>query len=739
MSIPDEEIENAILRWTCTFTEISGPVENINSLSDGIALTEVMCEISPEVFERSKVIMEASDNWALKLQNLTYLYQGLETYYSDTLKKVFDKTYVDLLKVSKNEEKEQLYNLSELVLGAAVQCKNKEFYINAILTLDESCQNALMYLIEKILNRCNQDQQTFEEDNIEPPRRDSLFKGSFQGNVAKVDAQVKSLLSKIEELENENHQLGQRVNDLVQDRENIKKKNSELMDELAKKSTDMRELVIEKDVLEKMKEKENEDELKDELKLREYKITELSKFIEELKEQHKIEISTLNEELDEQKKKGLQLSKMEGTLEWYKQKYQEYSKLASQINETENQLITQENRNKEILENNENLMNKMNFWKDKFSAESQKNINLDVELTKKVNDIETLKSEKRRLENVNNHLEQRLHEQEKNIEMLERDLENIKFSSGANVAIDRFLNKFSGQDFHEIIANLEEENKELRNKKSEPQSLDLTNGDQEILKSENDVLRTKCKQVEVDNEHLRKVVAKSEDIKYVEKLTTENQNLKQELEKTRKALDAAKFKAQLEIKAILESHEKEKDLLLESEKEIKEEQIQSPVKEGSSAQDIEKILELETKNNKLQQKISELNRKLSEAQDQEKKEREEIIKENISALKEELSEKVYTISNLNERITEYQKAAQNAQLLESELDKKEIKIRELVDEVDMMLHAVDEVGGKKDEELRILTTALHELAIRNVDLEKEIVALKGGPVKKASLRQSKAN
>jgi len=130
---------------------------------------------------------------------------------------------------------------------------------------------------------------------------------------------------------------------------------------------------------------------------------------------------------------------------------------------------------------------------------------------------------------------------------------------------------------------------------------------------------------------------------------------------------------------------------------------------------------------------------LSEIQENEKKEREETIKENISGLKEELSEKIETILNLNERITEYQKAAQNAQLLESELDKKEIKIRELVDEVDMMLHAVDEVGGKKDEELRILTTALHELAIRNVDLEKEIIALKGGPLKKISLRQSKAN
>ena len=29
--------------------------------------------------------MEASDNWALKLQNLTYLYQGLETYYCEVI------------------------------------------------------------------------------------------------------------------------------------------------------------------------------------------------------------------------------------------------------------------------------------------------------------------------------------------------------------------------------------------------------------------------------------------------------------------------------------------------------------------------------------------------------------------------------------------------------------------------------------------------------------------------------
>jgi len=36
--------------------------------------------------------MEASDNWALKLQNLTYLYQGLETYYCEVYLSVKDSS-----------------------------------------------------------------------------------------------------------------------------------------------------------------------------------------------------------------------------------------------------------------------------------------------------------------------------------------------------------------------------------------------------------------------------------------------------------------------------------------------------------------------------------------------------------------------------------------------------------------------------------------------------------------------
>ena len=135
-------------------------------------------------------------------------------------------------------------------MGAAVQCENKEFYINGILTLDESCQNALMYLIEKALTRGHQETSDLKDASQTPT---DLFQKSAPLSASKPDIPVKSLLAKIEELENENHQLGQRVSDLAQERDNMKIKMNELVQEVHKKSDDVRSLVLAKEgVLEKV-------------------------------------------------------------------------------------------------------------------------------------------------------------------------------------------------------------------------------------------------------------------------------------------------------------------------------------------------------------------------------------------------------------------------------------------------------------------------------------------------------
>ena len=58
------------------------------------------------------------------------------------------------------------------------------------------------------------------------------------------------------------------------------------------------------------------------------------------------------------------------------------------------------------------------------------------------------------------------------------------------------------------------------------------------------------------------------------------------------------------------------------------------------------------------------------------------------------------------------------------MEKKESQVRELIEEIDTIKQVIETVGEQREEELKVLTTALHEIAVRNTRLEKEISALK---------------
>ena len=290
---------------------------------------------------------------------------------------------------------------------------------------------------------------------------------------------------------------------------------------------------------------------------------------------------------------------MEATLEFYKQKYEDYSRVSLQLSEMEKQSTLQRSKIEELTAYNENLSAKVNIYKDKIEAEKTRNITLDIELTRKNNEIESLKKEKKRLEASMSEVEQNVHELNKEIEKYERELENNTRMRGSIGGAERsYSAKVTGQDFHEIIMNLEKENEYLKLKQQEtPSSTTLDHGETEILKKENDILKNKCRQIEVENENLRKVVAKSEDIKYVEKITTDNETLKQEVQKVRKRATTAKIQAQMEIKALKESTEKPKSIeaIETKEPELKPEPKPEPEPEPEPVPELEPEQEVEEK------------------------------------------------------------------------------------------------------------------------------------------------
>jgi len=230
--------------------------------------------------------------------------------------------------------------------------------------------------------------------------------------------------------------------------------------------------------------------------------------------------------LDEQRRKVIQLSKIETTAEFYKQKYEDYTRITGKVSELEGEIEAQKSKNEELQKTIESLNNKINMYKEKIEQEKTNNISLELELTKRNSEIESLKQEKKRLEISNSDLESRVEELNKLLEKLQREQED----KSQNTQTENVLNQIAG-DFHELLANLEKENEILKNEKRDAEKLA---SEKEILDKENLLLKNKLKELESENQSLKEKVAASEDVKIVEKLNRENYRMKEEMEKLKK-------------------------------------------------------------------------------------------------------------------------------------------------------------------------------------------------------------
>lgn len=99
---------------------------------------------------------DTDDNWALRLSNLKTLAKSLAVIYREIIGQEADIEEVDLSAAAREGagQSNSLAHLAELVLGVAVQCKDKHIYIGRIMEkLDQSEQLGLMYLIDDIIHR----------------------------------------------------------------------------------------------------------------------------------------------------------------------------------------------------------------------------------------------------------------------------------------------------------------------------------------------------------------------------------------------------------------------------------------------------------------------------------------------------------------------------------------------------------------------------------------------------------
>jgi len=136
--------ESSLVNWINTFD--LDTVAALDELADGVVLHRVLREIAPDHFPDGALKDSCGSNAILRATNIKKLLRALEGYYRDALLQDLDCGYVDPEQVAQADAAE-VSKVVELVLGCAVQCDDKQRYIQRLMKdLDKQSQADLMVL-----------------------------------------------------------------------------------------------------------------------------------------------------------------------------------------------------------------------------------------------------------------------------------------------------------------------------------------------------------------------------------------------------------------------------------------------------------------------------------------------------------------------------------------------------------------------------------------------------------------
>ena len=147
----------ALLYWFQTsFSELSKdePV-SVSDLSSGILLYRAGQSLSSEYFPEAGFLSEADTtdlSWMKKSNILKQFSAGLVDFFHDVVAVDIEdelSNSVDVLKIAKTDNPTCLLSLLKLLLAAAINSKEKQVFVESIMSMEDSIQEQLMYVIQE--------------------------------------------------------------------------------------------------------------------------------------------------------------------------------------------------------------------------------------------------------------------------------------------------------------------------------------------------------------------------------------------------------------------------------------------------------------------------------------------------------------------------------------------------------------------------------------------------------------
>ncbi|KXJ80579.1 hypothetical protein RP20_CCG024354 [Aedes albopictus] len=458
------EIYESLIRWLGVL-QLSAPHENIQQLSDGVALAQALHLIAPEMFSEnwlSKIKVDVGHNWRLKVSNLKKIIEGVYVYYQDILSlNLSEELRPDAMKIAEKCDGYELGRLLQLILGCAVNCLEKQKYITQIMELEESLQRNIMAALQDIeyvwqgvspsrnsINASSLDVKTLQED------RDSLAQKCHETNKkmlilieekSVLQQEISKLQAVIARYENPNLigddgtslgpvQLGStRYNDL-------RKVVDSLKDDLLQAET-------------------ARDDLKMKSAMQEKEIAELQVKIDEL-HTATAEIAQLKDEIDILKEANDKLKICETQLQTYKKKLEDYNDLKKQIKMLEEcnaEYLKQNLQHEEEAKKYSGLKGQVELYKKEIQDLHAK---LDSEMSKTIKTEFEYNQLQAKLSAVQREKENLLSERD----VLRETCDELKCGQAAedSESGNTMSKELHSSDVRERIERLEKENKALR-------------------------------------------------------------------------------------------------------------------------------------------------------------------------------------------------------------------------------------------------------------------------------------
>ncbi|XP_041090324.1 protein Hook homolog 3 isoform X2 [Polyodon spathula] len=472
-SVDRVELCESLMTWIQTFG-VEASCKKIDDLTNGVVMAQVLQKIDPAYFDDNwinRIKTEAGDNWRLKISNLKKILKGILDYNHEILgQQINDFTLPDVNLVGEHSDAAELGRMLQLILGCAVNCDQKQEYIQTIMMMEESVQHVVMTAIQELMSK-----ET-------PVASGNYAYVDLDRQLKKTVEELNDALATKEEIAQRCHELDMQVATLQEEKGSLLAENQILMERLNQSDSiedpnspaGRRHLQLQSQLEQLQEETFRLEAAKDDYRIR---CEELEKEIGELRGQNEEltsladEAQSLKDEMDVLRHSSDKVAKLEGMVDSYKKKLEDLGDLRRQVKllEEKNTLYMQNtvSLEEELRKANaargqlETYKRQVVELQNRLSEESKKADKMEFEYKRLKEKVDSLQKEKDRLRTERDSLKETI-EELRCVQAQEGQLTAGLVPLGRQDSTDCLAAEIVTPEYRERLIRLQHENKILK-------------------------------------------------------------------------------------------------------------------------------------------------------------------------------------------------------------------------------------------------------------------------------------